>query len=191
MQGEVAFYQKLFNSTIEQAVFVVNDYLNLVVQTYPEISLDVSWKMQDGKPVWTGTFIVVTELGKPDIIYGRVEIVENFMNYPNLIEITIYCQERRFVTWDMELVEYLIRHLPISDITPKKEANIWDAVPDEGWNRRVLELWHKGYSAAVIGERLGYQAQSIYNLLASLRKTYGDEIVPSGTHRRKFRKLSK
>ena len=63
---------------------------------------------------------------------------------------------------------------------PQAPSRPWEAVPDVGWNRRAVELWHAGYTAAEIAQRVGRDLtpKTISNVLSNLRGIYGTEVVP-------------
>ena len=189
MEGEVAIFQKGFDSTIEQAAWVVNDILDLAVRNYPEISLQVSSDFQDKKQVWQGTFIEVRQWPQEPVIFGRIEIVELYPNFLNPVEVTIYCPVPDFITWNMQIEEFLLSHIPVWDGSNKVRKDvaqpIWETIPGNQQNRRILELWHKNLSSPVISDRLGLEPQTIYNILTALRKEYGEEIVPFHSRGRK------
>jgi len=54
----------------------------------------------------------------------------------------------------------------------------WERVPDEGYDREMLRLWHDGVSAEAIGRQVCVGKRRIHNRLYELRKKYGPEIVP-------------
>jgi hypothetical protein len=55
----------------------------------------------------------------------------------------------------------------------------WEVIPDVGWNRRAVELWHTGYKAGEIAAMIGnLTAKTVYNRLSDLRRIYGTEVVP-------------
>lgn len=55
----------------------------------------------------------------------------------------------------------------------------WERIPNIGWNRKAIQLWHEGYTTAEIAKRVGKDEQTIRNKIANLRKEHGEEIVPS------------
>jgi hypothetical protein len=72
----------------------------------------------------------------------------------------------------------------VGDIGPQPEDSTedrpWEEVPDKGYDRKMLELWHAGFSAREIGWMVGkdLSEQTILNRASQLRKRYGDRIVP-------------
>lgn len=58
------------------------------------------------------------------------------------------------------------------------EKHLWDQVPDKGYDREMLRLWHGGYTAPEIEERIGRSDRTIRNRLTELRKEHGEKIVP-------------
>jgi DNA-binding CsgD family transcriptional regulator len=58
-------------------------------------------------------------------------------------------------------------------------------IPDEGYNRQLVELWSQGYKGPEIALRFSYSPRTIYNRLSELRKIYGVTIVPLKIKRKK------
>lgn len=54
----------------------------------------------------------------------------------------------------------------------------WEAVADIANDRRILERWHAGDSAADIASAVNLGADYIRKRISELRQSYGDEIVP-------------
>lgn len=54
----------------------------------------------------------------------------------------------------------------------------WEIIPDQGWNRKAVELLWRGYSGDVIARQVSVEHKTVLNRLSDLRKIYGAEIVP-------------
>jgi hypothetical protein len=56
----------------------------------------------------------------------------------------------------------------------------WENIPDVGWNRRAVELWHAGYTAREIARMIdrGLAPKTIANVISNLRGIYGTDVVP-------------
>ena len=54
----------------------------------------------------------------------------------------------------------------------------WEKVPDKGYDRKMLELWHIGFSAREIGKKVDRSEHTIRNRLSELRQDHGEKIVP-------------
>ena len=54
----------------------------------------------------------------------------------------------------------------------------WQNIPDLGYDREMLTLWHHEYTAREIGDRLGKSPKTILNRVCELRKEHGKEVVP-------------
>lgn len=69
---------------------------------------------------------------------------------------------------------------PLSPIDePKKESpQIWLMIPDRGWDRECIRLWHRGLTCKDIGIRLQKTDKTILNRLNQLRKEFGEQTVP-------------
>ena len=62
---------------------------------------------------------------------------------------------------------------------PKKEpSQTWLMIPDRGWDRECIRLWHRGLTCKDIGIRLQKTDKTILNRLNQLRKEFGEQIVP-------------
>ena len=62
---------------------------------------------------------------------------------------------------------------------PKKESpQVWLMIPDKGWDRECIRLWHRGLTCKDIGIRLQKTDKTILNRLNQLRKEFGEQIVP-------------
>ena len=62
---------------------------------------------------------------------------------------------------------------------PKKElTQVWLAIPDKGWDRECIRLWHCGLTSKDIGRRLEKTDKTILNRLNQLRNEFGEQTVP-------------
>ncbi len=73
-----------------------------------------------------------------------------------------------------------IRPAPILQIDePKKgSSQVWLTIPDKGWDRECVRLWHRGLTCKDIGIRLQKTDKTILNRLNQLRKEFGEQAVP-------------
>ena len=188
MKTEVLVYLGIFDNDEEQATKLIVEYMETLLPFYPQMSLDISRISKQEKSVWVGSFIEVTEWGKEDVIYGRIEIVEKYLNCPRPIEISIYCPEPSFIALNIGLEDYLISRLIKSDGSPQGAVHLWDLISDNAIDRKILRYWHEGMTGPMIADHLGYRTQTVYNKLTSLRRKYGPKVVPS---RSKLAKVSK
>jgi hypothetical protein len=62
----------------------------------------------------------------------------------------------------------------LSDEVPQ----LWLTIPDRGWDRECVRLWHRGLTCKDIGRRLKKTDKTILNRLNQIRKEYGEQIVP-------------
>jgi len=51
-------------------------------------------------------------------------------------------------------------------------------IPDKGWDRECIRLWHRGLTCKDIGIRLQKTDKTILNRLNQLRKEFGEQTVP-------------
>jgi len=71
-----------------------------------------------------------------------------------------------------------IEHLPENNESKKETHQIWSMIPDKGWDRECLRLWHRGLTCKDIGNRLKKTDKTIRNRLNLLRKNFGEQAVP-------------
>lgn len=60
----------------------------------------------------------------------------------------------------------------------KETMHVWLTIPDKGWDRECVRLWHRGLTCKDIGIRLHKTDKTILNRLNQLRKDFGEQIVP-------------
>ena len=68
--------------------------------------------------------------------------------------------------------------LPLIDELKKEPSQAWLMIPDRGWDRECIRLWHRGLTCKDIGIRLQKTDKTILNRLNQLRKEFGEQIVP-------------
>lgn len=68
--------------------------------------------------------------------------------------------------------------LPSLDEPGKELPQIWLAIPDKGWDRECIRLWHRGLTSKDIGRRLEKTDKTILNRLNHLRNQFGEQTVP-------------
>jgi hypothetical protein len=64
------------------------------------------------------------------------------------------------------------------DKTQTETSQAWLTIPDKGWDRECLQLWHRGLTCKDIGIRLQKNDKTIRNRLNQLRNEFGEQIVP-------------
>jgi len=57
-------------------------------------------------------------------------------------------------------------------------TQVWLTIPDKGWDRECVRLWHRGLTCKDIGIRLQKTDKTILNRLNQLRKDFGEQTVP-------------
>jgi len=60
----------------------------------------------------------------------------------------------------------------------KESTQVWLTIPDKGWDRECVRLWHRGLTCKDIGIRLHKTDKTILNRLNQLRKDFGEQTVP-------------
>jgi hypothetical protein len=68
--------------------------------------------------------------------------------------------------------------LPLIDEPKKEPSQTWLMIPDKGWDRECIRLWHRGLTCKDIGIRLQKTDKTILNRLNQLRKEFGEQTVP-------------
>jgi len=68
-------------------------------------------------------------------------------------------------------------------LSPKNEPGkelrqVWLTIPDKGWDRECIRLWHRGLTSKDIGRRLEKTDKTILNRLNQLRNQFGEQTVP-------------
>ena len=102
------------------------------------------------------------------------------------IEVTATCEEDLAQGWFMELCDVLEAQ-PNADAQRTAQAEHaeaapkpWEIIPDVGWNRKAVELWHAGCTSREIARMIGRDLtpKTILNVISSLRRIYGTDVVP-------------
>ena len=109
---------------------------------------------------------------EPDNLQPNIEL--------NLIGKDIMINEREpigesfFLLADSIIEKWKTKTILVEDT--KKE--LWENIPNVGWYRNALKLWHEGLSIGQIGRKVGKSEQTVRNKIAELRNLYGEDIVP-------------
>ena len=61
----------------------------------------------------------------------------------------------------------------------------WEVVEDHLSDRIIVKLWHGGYRNSEIGKKVNLAPETVTNVLSTLRKRYGTDVVPTNDQRRK------
>jgi len=54
----------------------------------------------------------------------------------------------------------------------------WEEIPNLGYDRELVRLWHTGLQAGEIGRRLEISEKTVYNRLSELRQQHGQGKIP-------------
>jgi hypothetical protein len=68
--------------------------------------------------------------------------------------------------------------LPPKNEPGKELSQVWLTIPDKGWDRECIRLWHRGLTSKDIGRRLEKTDKTILNRLNQLRNEFGEQTVP-------------
>ncbi len=74
----------------------------------------------------------------------------------------------------------------------KAQGNLWDVIVDTtGWYKDLVQQLHEGIPVSKIALDLGYDEGYIWKVVTTLRKLYGEGVIPKGKERRVKRIKSK
>jgi hypothetical protein len=85
--------------------------------------------------------------------------------------------------------------LPTVEDDPQQSTSLtstevvpWEKIPDYRWDRAALELWWQGYECKEIADKIEEEVadKTVRNRLSQLRRSYGEDIVPTDRQRRKI-----
>ena len=68
--------------------------------------------------------------------------------------------------------------LEIKEVDNSTGGEIWEKIPDKGWDRMALKLWLKGHTASEIAQRVHVSNRRVTNRITELRKIYGTDNIP-------------
>ena len=122
---------------------------------------------------------------KPLAYLGYVERLSPEDDYTKPVQIRVM-QPKRYPSqvWE-DFKFHLDTCFLVNDITGKDEdlkSKPWLIIPENGWNRKAVELWHKGYTGPQIANKVGVSKHTVNNVMSKLRDKYGEHVVPY--HRR-------
>lgn len=63
----------------------------------------------------------------------------------------------------------------------------WDQIPDRGEDRVMVEMWCKGETARMIGNKVFKKPETVLNNISYLRKNYPEARIPKATERKFLR----
>lgn len=178
MEGNLLVYTNIFSAKKDEILTIIDKYLTELVKAIPRVSLAPEVQNKEGKQIWKGTLLEIKKWGKEDIDYGYIEIIPVYENSDAPLIVNLYCSHPRYLTYWGGLSQTLLRKLAISDGSPDPKISPWNLIPDKSYHRKLLELWHKNYSAPEISQRINVAPRTIYDTLRQLRKKHGTTIVP-------------
>ena len=155
---------------------MVDQYFGELVNVRPQVVLEI--KISDDNKTWRGYFCEPQAWPDDDISYGYIEVVHKYEDSTIPLVVKVFASHPKYLVWMVNLGVVLDKYLKLSDGNPPPNIPVWTLIPDEGYNRYLVELWNKGYSAKEIYSRLYISERTIYNRIHELRKKYGENIVP-------------
>jgi len=117
-------------------------------------------------------------LWEPDRKDERYQSIKG--HYDAVMEAFFNRLERDPVWGDGGMWAAIQKRVPIVVAEPPQanEDKPWERIPEKGWDRMALKLWHEGYEAKDIGLQLNKKGKTITNRMCVLRKRHGEEVVP-------------
>ena len=162
---------------------MVDQYFGELVNVRPQVVLEV--KITDDNKTWRGYFYEPQVWPTDDISYGYIEVVHKYEDSTIPLVVKVFASHPKYLVWMVNLGVVLDKYLKLSDGNPPPNIPVWTLIPDEGFDRYLVEYWSKGYSAKEIRSKLYVSERRIYNRLSDLRKIYGEKIVPLRIKRKK------
>lgn len=178
MKFDLQVFEKDFEETFEKIIDVILEYFNYLFENRPEIGLRVEIEGTKHKEIWKGYLEETKRWGSDDIVYGHIEIPAYNLDLPGPKKVKLFCAAPEFLVYWTGLADTLLKHLKWRDVSLQPVASPWDLIPDYGYDRTMVKMWHKGYSVDIIGTRIDKVPQTVYNRLGELRKKYGETIIP-------------
>jgi hypothetical protein len=100
--------------------------------------------------------------------------------------ITIQCHLQQFEPLYYKLLELCGQVTPVTaaqttvgddNTTPEQESKKpWELIPDIGYDRTLVKLWHREISAKAIGMKVGKDEKTIEGRVRTLRTKYEDKV---------------
>ena len=183
MKEDRLIFHGCFDEPLEVITDLVGRYLDELVKVRPQVVLEV--KVTDDKKTWRGYVYEPQAWSVEDINYGYIEVFRKYEDSAIPLEVKVFASHPDYFLWMFNLYVLLEKYLKVSDGNPPANIPTWMVIPDEGYNRQLVELWSQGYKGPEIALRFSYSPRTIYNRLSELRKIYGVTIVPLKIKRKK------
>lgn len=178
METEVLVFDQSFDSSHQEIFEVIQDFHNKLTTIYPNVVIEVEHQKREGKEYRILRFLESMPWGTPDVYYGHIEIVPMYFYHDTPLVIRLYCSHPKYLTIWGGLGNSFRSKLKVSDGIEGLSTTPWTLIPDNGSDRKILELFCKDYDFESIAKRVGYAVQTVYNKLGKLRKKYGEKLVP-------------
>lgn len=178
MKPDQLMIDSYFSNNIGRVVVVIVNYFKKTSKIMPHIlmQVDQSHNIRAGK--WKAHFEILQPRGVDDIKIGVIEIDQTCWNGRTISHVTAISTDIAHDFFFTNLSNVLNKRLARLDGIQDSIFTACNTIPDHGYQRKLLEFWLKGMTAAEIGEVLDIQPRTVYNVLSTLRKKYGKEIVP-------------
>ena len=178
METEIIVFDQSFDASFQEILQVIQDFHNKLTTIYPNVVIEVEHQKREGKEYRIIRFLESMPWGTPDVDYGHIEIVPMYFYHDTPTVIRLYCSHPKFITIWGGLGNSFRSILKVSDGIKGLSTTPWTLIANHGHDRKILELYYKGFLVEDIAYRVGYATQTVYNRIVSLRKTYGEELVP-------------
>ena len=178
MKTDLQTFDELFDEPLERIIEIIDNYVSALTNIKPDVVLRVEIEESSEGNIWMGFIEELKEWGKEDVIYGHIKIIPLFLNSDTPMRVKLFCSHPNYMTYWGGVRDSLLKHLILSDGNPPSSVDPWMLIPDHGYDRKLLEYWHDGYTGPEIARKLYISESSVYDRLRKLRNTYKKTIVP-------------
>lgn len=77
-----------------------------------------------------------------------------------------------------ENLKYKFTLVQPPDLMPNSSLPPWERIPDHKADREIVKLWHSGKTSKEIALQIGNTSGSVGNILCTLRRLWGIDVVP-------------
>lgn len=181
MEGYQIIYDMVFDANFREIYKVFMDYLIDFQKVKPDkwVWYKNNVSEENGKKIHRANFLELIESwGNKQISYGYFELISVYCNIETPTQVKMYCSEKKYLGYWINIQYRLIENLKVFDGTLPEIVEPWMLIPDHGYDRKLLEYWHKGFTGNEIARKLYISVSSVYERLRILRDEYKEKIVP-------------
>lgn len=178
MKLDLLVHGGIFNGKCEDIYEVILEYLEKLRKEKPTVFIFPDNYQEDGKKIARGFIKEEMDWPVEDVSYGHFQLIPLSEGLDLPIQVALFCSEPKYRKLWREIFETISSKFEVFDGTLPPNVKPWEHIPDKGYDRKMVELIHKGYDANYIAMKLGYSRKTIYNRSYCLREKYDKEIVP-------------